>query len=981
MIAYLKTLPISTRLWVLVAVFSLIVVLDNFAEVSLHGQRMREEREQQLVQLVETAHSVLRHYEQEARAGRLSQAQARAQAKQAIGLLRYGKNDYFWLHELGQKVPRMVMHPIEPELDGQALDMPHFARATASRSGSQAHYRPLDHANVFTAMNEVASSPEGNGFVTYDWPKPLATGGVTQALYPKLSFVKRFAPWDWVVGSGVYMDEIELAHQQHLLMGMIKVALWLSLFALMVWAIVRTIVRPLRALQRSIDALRRNPDHAVTLREGQPRELGQLGQSFQSLVAELQVSRRALSTSLGELRLAGSAIAEMSEGVMITDAAGTIVFVNPAFTRLSGYPADQALGQTPALLKSGRQDSAFYTAMWAQLKTEGAWAGEIWNRARDGRVFPEWLSISASRDAQGQVCHYVGVFSDITDRKRTESALRVAATAFEAQEGMFITDASGTILRVNTAFSQITGYSAEEAVGQTPRLLRSGHHDEAFYAAMQDSITRTGTWQGEIRNRRKNGEVFPEWLTITAVKDAQDQVSHYVSTLTDITGRKSAENEIERLAFYDPLTNLPNRRLLHDRLQHALASSQRNGTGGALLFIDLDNFKTLNDTRGHSKGDQLLKEAAQRLLTCVRDTDMVARLGGDEFVVLLEGLSTQGIEASTQADGVGQKILAQLHQPYDLAGQAYRYTASIGIALFLDQQGSTEELLQHADLAMYQAKADGGGTLRFFDLEMQAIVTARAALEADLTEAVRQEQFVLHYQAQMGPNGQTTGAEALVRWQHPQRGMVSPLEFIPLAEATGLILPIGQWVLQSACRQLVQWACDPGMAHLCLSVNVSAVQYRQRNFVAQVLAVLEETGANPKRLILELTESLLLENVQDIIDKMLILRGQGVRFSLDDFGTGYSSLAYLKRLPLSELKIDKSFVRDVHTDENDAAIVRTIIALAGSLSLAVIAEGVETAEQRDFLASSGCHYYQGYYFSRPLPLPNFEALARRQASA
>lgn len=607
----------------------------------------------------------------------------------------------------------------------------------------------------------------------------------------------------------------------------------------------------------------------------------------------------------------------------------------------------------------------------ASAQTLTPWAHEF--RVCFDNGTQRWHSAKAipERQNDGSVL-WNGFVFDATERKRAEEGLRIAATAFESQEGMFITDDRGLILRVNQAFTEITGYPAEEAIGQTPRLLSSGRHDAAFYGAMHDSIRRTGKWHGEIWNRRKNGEIFPEWLTITAVKDSTGKLTHHVSTLTDITQRKAADDQIKHLAFYDPLTRLPNRRLLIDRLQQGLAVSTRSGREGALLFLDLDNFKILNDTLGHHKGDLLLQQVAQRLSGCVREGDTVARLGGDEFVVMLEDLSEDASEAATQAEAVGEKILTALNQPYDLAGQEYHNTPSIGITLFVDHQNSSDELMKRADLAMYQAKAAGRNTLRFFDPEMQAAVTARAGLEKDLREDLRDGQLRLYYQAQVDGDGILTGAEALVRWQHPLRGLVSPAAFIPLAEESGQILPLGHWVLETACRQLANWAAAAATDHLSIAVNVSARQLHQADFVDQVLAVLAETGANPQRLKLELTESLLLDNIESIIQKMGELKAHGVCFSLDDFGTGYSSLSYLKRLPLDQLKIDQSFVHDILTDANDAAIARTIVALAQSLGLSVIAEGVETAEQRDFLSSQGCHAYQGYFFGQPLTLADFE---------
>ena len=500
------------------------------------------------------------------------------------------------------------------------------------------------------------------------------------------------------------------------------------------------------------------------------------------------------------------------------------------------------------------------------------------------------------------------------ERKQAEIELRIAATAFESQEGMLVTDANNNILRVNSAFTTITGYTTEDVVGKNPRVLQSGQHDANFFASMWKNINTTGAWQGEVWNRRKNGEVFPEHLTITAVKDQNSIISNYVATLTDITLRKEAVNKIERLAFYDPLTGLPNRRLLQDRLKPALTSSHRSCRQGALLFIDMDNFKTLNDTLGHDMGDLLLKLVAQRLESCVRKGDTVARLGGDEFVVMLEDLSEQALEAATQTKIIGNKIMTILNQPYQLDAHEYHSTPSIGVTLFNGQDQSSEELLKQADIAMYQAKTSGRNALRFFDPKMQATITARVALEDDLRMAMKERQFILYYQPQVHHSGKIIGAEVLIRWQHPLRGLVSPAEFIPLAEETRLILPIGEWVLKTACTQLKIWEGNEHTRSLQLAVNVSARQFHQADFVAQVSQILNFDGINPRMLKLELTESLVLDDIDDTIFKMNALRKIGVRFSMDDFGTGYSSLSSLKKLPLDQLKIDQSFVRDISID-------------------------------------------------------------------
>ncbi len=563
------------------------------------------------------------------------------------------------------------------------------------------------------------------------------------------------------------------------------------------------------------------------------------------------------------------------------------------------------------------------------------------------------------------------------EREQSQKDLRVAATTFESQEGKAVTDANRVYIKVNKAFTRITGYSPEEAVGQTTMLLHSGLHDEDFYEQMRLGLERVGGWQGEIWHRRKNGEIYPEWLNLTTVCDEQGKVTNFVASFSDISERKAAEMEIESLAYYDPLTHLPNRRLLMDRLKQAVAGSERSQRQGALLLIDLDNFKTLNDTHGHDKGDMLLKQVAQRLNHCIRDEDTVARLGGDEFVVMLRDLSDSRNEAAQQAEVVGEKILVALSEPYFLPGVEQHSSASVGITLFCGTRDSSDELFKRADLALYQAKAAGRNVLRFFEPEMQSAVNARAELEVELREAIAAQQFMVLYQPQVDAAGRISGAEALVRWNNPRRGVVYPQDFISLAEETGLILPLGHWVLKEACTQLALWAQSPKTAHLTMAVNVSARQFHQRDFQDEVLDVLDSSGAPANRLKLELTESLLAADMADMIGKMAELKHWGVGFALDDFGTGYSSLSYLKLLPLDQLKIDRSFVRDALTDPNDASIAQTIVALGQSLGLSVIAEGVETVAQRDFLAASGCHHFQGYLFGRPMAMKDLQPLLEK----
>ncbi len=554
-----------------------------------------------------------------------------------------------------------------------------------------------------------------------------------------------------------------------------------------------------------------------------------------------------------------------------------------------------------------------------------------------------------------------------------EQELRVAAAAFESQLAMLITDGNGAILRVNQSGLRLTGYAMADLRGRHPDMLLPERIRATTAAQWRAAMAADGAWEGESMVRRADGQEVPMWASVAVVRAGDGEISHVIYTAADITERKRAEEEIRLLAFFDPLTRLPNRRLLMDRLAHALATSGRSGAAGAMLFLDLDKFKTLNDTRGHDVGDQLLEQVGARLSAQVRDSDTVARLGGDEFVVLLEGLGAGMAEAADQADQVARKIQLALAEPYVLGGQLHHSSPSMGVSVFKGQAVGVDELLRQADLAMYQAKAAGRNTVRFFDPTMQAAVSAHAQLEADLRLALAGGQFELHHQAQADMQGRIAGTEALLRWRHPERGMVSPADFIPVAEESGLILPLGQWVLETAVHTLERWADHPALARLSVAVNISARQFHSPQFVPQVLALLDQAAIEPRRLKLELTESLLLENVESVIDKMHALKARGVRFSLDDFGTGYSSLSYLKRLPLQELKIDQSFVRDIFVDDNDVAIVRAIVTLGQSLGLQVIAEGVETPEQQAFLAHIGCQAYQGYLFARPVPVADFEA--------
>ncbi|OAO89122.1 hypothetical protein AXX17_ATUG04230 [Arabidopsis thaliana] len=659
---------------------------------------------------------------------------------------------------------------------------------------------------------------------------------------------------------------------------------------------------------------------------------------------------------------------DSQEAIMVTDRHSRIVSVNPAFTSITGYDESEAIGHTPSLLKSHYQDPEFYVNMWASIHKDGKWCGEIWNRRKNGEIYPEWLSIHSVKDENGDLINYVGMFSDVTLRKNTVSKLRLHAQVFSnASEGIMITDKKLQILSVNQAFTTMTGYTEREAAGHTPRLLHSGLQDQYFYIKMWERIHTTGFWEGEIWNRRKNGELYPEWLSITTLRDEEGNITNYIGMFTDITERKQTEEHLKYLAHFDKLTNLPNRALLSELVNEATARCMEANRKLAVFFIDLDRFKMVNDSLGHSVGDKLLQQVAKRLISVVRTDDIVSRLGGDEFIIVLRDLAD-----SEEAILIANQLIASIKKPFSVADNELYLNASIGICMYPRHGEDFETLLKHADLAMYQAKIQNGG-YQFFNEVILSTFLRKLDLENELRWAITKNQFTLYYQPQVSSEtGEMKGMEALIRWNHPTLGLVSPGEFIPIAEETGIIMDIGKWVLKEVCTQLSRWL-STSYAVPAISINLSARQFLAPDLASSFHDMVRQTCCNPQHIILEITESSSMHDIELVLPILYKLKSYGFQIAIDDFGKGYSALGYMKQFPIDILKIDKSFVQELTSDSKSTVVTKAIIDMSHGMDLRVIAEGVETMEQMECLRRMNCDMVQGYWIARPMPTEQLEA--------
>ncbi len=666
-----------------------------------------------------------------------------------------------------------------------------------------------------------------------------------------------------------------------------------------------------------------------------------------------------------ELQLAAAVFQSSSEAMMVCDEHRDIITVNPAFTTVTGFEPEEVIGRKTPLFNG--DDNAVASNMWHAAKTLESWHGEIDCHKKDGLVFVADLAVNKIRDKE-LIPRYIVLFSDVTERKNLEDRLRKLSQAVEqSASSVLITDLDGNILYANTTFTNVTGYSVQEVMGKNPRFLQSGKTPSFSHVEMWKKLLQGESWRGEFYNRRKDGSEYIDSALISPVRDENGVIRNYLSIQDDITEKKQAEERIDYLAHFDSLTNLPNRVLLKDRFQTTLNFAKRNKRSFSVCFLDIDHFKTLNDTLGHDLGDEILVEMAKRFQSVLRSEDTISRLGGDEFVFILPD---SDVLAATH---IAQKLLAIVSQPIEIQTHHITTTASIGISMYPNDGNDMDSLFKCADDAMYQVKHSSRNDFRFYTEEMQLNSQHNTEISNQLYNALENNEFEIYYQPQIClADHSVIGAEALLRWNSPVLGPVSPGEFIRVAEDNGQIIAISEWIIWHVSQQMREWI-DRGLPMSQVSINLSAIQFRQPMFLEKISALVSNAGLDPKHLDLELTESIAMGRAQETIKIIRSLNDMGFNISIDDFGTGYSSLSYLKRFAIYKLKIDQSFVRDLHVDKDDQAIVRAIISLANELGLKSIAEGVENAEQLAFLKEQGCDEVQGYYFSKPISLPEFEA--------
>jgi len=822
------------KIWGMLALFILGMTLLSAFGIYSTRDVLLTEKKIKTRHLVETAHSLLTYFHLQQREGKLSLSAAQQAALQAINDLRYDSTEYFWVNDLTLPVPKMVMHPTLPELNDNILDAEQFNCATSMQWGSDGEIIKTDgKKNLFVAFNEVARK-SGAGYVTYQWPKPLLQGGVTDERYPKLSYIKIFNEWGWVIGSGIYIDDVDQLLQE-LFLNDLSIILGIAASLIFLGGVLASsISRRLVHSARALNAMTQGKTPLAPLSVGKNDEIGTLISGFNQM-------QNALLAKEDSLRLSASVFENINEGIVITDPSDRILSINPSFTRLTGYSEKDAIGQKSSLLRSGKHSSEFFRQLWNELTEEGYWQGEISNKRKDGQIFIALLAINAVYDSEGTLSHYVGIFSDITEKKQQQ-------------------------------------------------------------------------------------------------------------------------HKLEHMAHYDALTHLPNRLLLADRLKIALKNAQRNDDFLAVTFLDLDEFKPINDRLGHSAGDSLLVEVAERLLKSVRGADTVARLGGDEFVLLLGGLKD-----AQEAHQALERILVTLATPFIIQGEKVSISASIGATLSCDDGSNGEVLLRHADQAMYEAKLAGRNCYRFFDADHDRITREHNQRLTEIKNALANNEFLLYYQPKIDMRlGRVVGAEALIRWQRPSHGIILPDDFLPCIQNHPCEVAIGDWVIETALDQLEQWR---GMGlSIPVSVNVSAAHLEEDDFVSKLKAALERHPSVPRfSLEIEILETTALsdfEHTSQLIEECIEL---GVGFAIDDFGTGYSSLSYVKKLPVNTLKIDKSFVIDMLNQPDDQAIIEGVVGFTRAFQREVIAEGVESVEHGAMLLHLGCELAQGYGIARPMP--------------